>query len=119
MQQSRRTRVVTACLAACGIVAGMACLRAADATTPDADALRTFEEQVRPVLSRRCVSCHGGEKQEGGLRLDTQAGLAAGGDSGPVLEAGDPEASLLIAAVRRMASRCHQTLRCPLMKWLP
>ena len=101
MQQSRRTRVVTACLAACGMVAGMACLRAADATTPDADALRTFEEQVRPVLSRRCVSCHGGEKQEGGLRLDTQAGLAAGGDSGPVLEAGDPEASLLIAAVRR------------------
>ncbi len=101
MQQSRRTRAVVACLAACGMAASMACLRAADATAPDTDALRAFEEHVRPVLSTRCVSCHGGEKQEGGLRLDTQAGLAAGGDSGPVVEAGDPEASLLIAAVRR------------------
>ena len=83
------------------MAASMACLRAADATTPDTDALRAFEEHVRPVLSTRCVSCHGGEKQEGSLRLDTQAGLAAGGDSGPVVEAGDPEASMLIAAVRR------------------
>ena len=29
-----------------------------------------FEESIRPVLAGRCVSCHGSERQSGGLRLD-------------------------------------------------
>ena len=31
----------------------------------------SFEEQVRPLLQKHCVKCHGPEKQKGDLRLDT------------------------------------------------
>ncbi len=40
-----------------------------------------------------------GKKQEGGLRLDTRDGLLKGGDSGPVLQAGKPDESLIILAL--------------------
>ena len=67
----------------------------------DVEAIRVFEESIRPVLAGRCVSCHGADKQEGGLRLDSHAGFVAGGESGPVVVAGNPEESLLVKAVRR------------------
>jgi hypothetical protein len=59
-----------------------------------------FEKHVRPVLVERCLACHAAAKTKGGLRLDTRAGLQAGGDGGPVVEAGKPDASRLIGAVR-------------------
>jgi len=59
-----------------------------------------FENKVRPILANHCQSCHGTEKQKAGLRLDSGAALARGGDSGPVVQPGDPEASRLIEAVR-------------------
>src|SRR5690349_17030641 len=49
---------------------------------------RFFIESVRPLLSSRCVSCHGPEKAEGGLRLDSRAAALKGGDSGPALVPG-------------------------------
>ena len=58
-----------------------------------------FEREIRPVLAGQCVKCHGAKKQEGGLRLDTREGLLKGGDSGPVLEAGKPDESLIILAL--------------------
>jgi cytochrome c553 len=60
-----------------------------------------FEKSVRPLLVARCVGCHGAAKQWAGLRLDTAAGLRAGGEHGPVVVPGDPETSRLVAAVRR------------------
>ena len=62
-------------------------------------ALRFFEQRVRPLLVDRCFKCHSGAKHRGGLRLDTQSGIVRGGDSGPAIVPGDPQASLLIAAV--------------------
>lgn len=62
---------------------------------------RFFEEQVRPILSRHCFECHGVRKQESGLRLDSRAGMLQGGLSGPAIEPGKPDESLLIEAVRR------------------
>ena len=32
-----------------------------------------YLKQIKPVLTARCVACHGALKQEGGLRLDTAA----------------------------------------------
>ena len=60
-----------------------------------------FERQVRPILSRRCVGCHGPAKQEGGLRLDSRPGWEAGGRMGKALIPGDVSGSLLLRAVRR------------------
>ena len=59
-----------------------------------------FESRVRPLLVAQCQECHGPKKQQGGLRLDTAAGVRAGGDSGPVVVPGKPEQSLLLKAVR-------------------
>ena len=58
-----------------------------------------FEAKVRPVLATHCVSCHGPEKQKAGLRLDTPEGMKKGGESGPVVSPGKPEASRLVEAI--------------------
>src|SRR5438445_10920986 len=59
----------------------------------------SFEKSVRPLLSANCFTCHGPEKQKGGLRLDSRQALLTGGDSGPAIVPGHPEESLLIKAV--------------------
>ncbi len=73
--------------------------RAEEALSGDDQAF--FETKVRPVLVERCYACHSaqGGKVRGGLRLDSRPGWQAGGDSGPVIEPGDPEASLLVQAI--------------------
>lgn len=63
------------------------------------DAGHSFVEQIQPLLESKCVSCHGPEKQEGGLRLDSLAGAKLGGDSGPAVVPGDIEKSLLVKAI--------------------
>lgn len=59
-----------------------------------------FEKHVRPLLLKRCVSCHGPRKQEAGLRLDRADGLFRSGDQGPVVKPNKPEASRLIRLIR-------------------
>jgi mono/diheme cytochrome c family protein len=54
-----------------------------------------FARDVQPILAASCVRCHGPRKTEGELRLDSQAGLLKGGESGPVVAPGDGKASLL------------------------
>ena len=60
-----------------------------------------FESKVRPILAEKCVTCHGPKKQMAGLRLDSAAGVKAGGDGGPVVLPGDPAKSPILKAVRR------------------
>ncbi|HEY0548594.1 MAG TPA: c-type cytochrome domain-containing protein, partial [Verrucomicrobiae bacterium] len=61
-----------------------------------------FERKVRPVLVEHCYECHsaGAKKLKGGLMLDSRAGVIKGGDTGSAITPGDPEASLLIQAIR-------------------
>jgi len=59
-----------------------------------------YARQVKPVLTRHCVSCHGSVKPRGGLRLDTAAAALKGGKDGPAVLPGRGPESLLIAAVR-------------------
>ena len=67
---------------------------------PDPALLEFFEGKVRPILAENCLGCHGPEKQKSGLRLDSPAAMARGGESGPVVEPGHPEASRLIEVIR-------------------
>lgn len=55
--------------------------------------------QVKPLLRERCFSCHGALQQKAGLRLDTQAAIVKGGESGSSLTPGDPANSSLLARV--------------------
>lgn len=59
-----------------------------------------YEKKVRPALVEHCVKCHGPEKQEGGLQVDSVAAMLRGGDQGPAVMPGDPDSSLLIQGVR-------------------
>ena len=68
--------------------------------------LEFFEKKIRPVLVEHCYQCHSTEsvaanKLKGGLRLDTQGGTRAGGDTGPAVVPGKVDASLLIKALRQ------------------
>ena len=65
------------------------------------DEIEFFERRVRPVLIERCVECHGPDKQESGLRLDSREAILRGGDSGPAAIAKKPNDSLLVQAIRR------------------
>lgn len=67
-----------------------------------AQELEFVEKKVRPILVETCGKCHGPTKQMGGLRLDRRGDYLKGGDSGPSLVPGDPEASLLLRAVRHV-----------------
>jgi hypothetical protein len=61
-----------------------------------------FEAKVRPLLVKHCHECHSEEsgKRKGGLWLDRRAGWELGGDGGPAIVPGDPEASLFVHSIR-------------------
>src|SRR5262245_16254620 len=83
-------RFAAAVLAASAVAAS-----AAEPRQPD-DA---FRRDVLPILTAHCVECHGPNKQENGLRLDSGAAILRGGDTGPGVIAGKAVESLLIQAL--------------------
>ena len=72
---------------------------AADQAPRVASRTLVFDEIVQPVLQARCAACHGADRPQGGLRLDTRDGLLKGGDAGPVVVAGRPDGSELIRRI--------------------
>ena len=71
---------------------------------------------IEPILKQRCFECHSHEKKiKGGLALDSKSGWEKGGESGPAVVPGKPEASLLIKAV----SHVEKDLQMPPKKMLP
>jgi hypothetical protein len=70
--------------------------------SPASDNGELFENKIRPLFADNCYTCHSekAEKLKGGLRLDTPEMVLKGGSSGPVIIPGNPNASLLIKAVR-------------------
>jgi mono/diheme cytochrome c family protein len=58
-----------------------------------------YASQIKPILVKNCISCHGVEKQKGGLRLDAGASIIRGGNSGPILIPGKSNESKILHAV--------------------
>ena len=54
-----------------------------------------FVKQIKPILQRYCVSCHGSEMVESGFRTDFGILMLEGGDRGAALVPGDAAKSLL------------------------
>ena len=76
--------------------------RAPAATAIDPDDLEFFESKIRPVLVEHCYGCHSADARRlrGDFSLDTRDSIRRGGPSGAAIVPGDPDASLLIKAVR-------------------
>ncbi|PYV37758.1 MAG: hypothetical protein DMG06_27240 [Acidobacteria bacterium] len=80
---------------------------AADDVKPDPMSIELFEKEVRPLLAKHCMSCHGPTQQFSSLRVDSRQALLKGGSRGPAIVPGDASLSLLAKAVR------HEGLKMP------
>jgi mono/diheme cytochrome c family protein len=69
------------------------------AAAPPAQATEHFETKIRPLLAANCYACHG-ESAMAGLRVDSREALLRGGETGPAIVPGKPEASALIKAIQ-------------------
>src|SRR5260370_24907323 len=67
------------------------------------------ETQILPLLRNSCAGCHGADRQEAGLRLDSIKALVKGGSSGPAIAWGNSRGSLLFQRV----TATDQKLRMP------
>ncbi|TWU12109.1 Planctomycete cytochrome C [Symmachiella macrocystis] len=77
-------------------------IKRAVAAAADSDARQAehFHGKVLPILREHCIRCHG-EKDKGGLKLDSrEAALKAGDSEIPAIVPGDLEASELIVRIR-------------------
>ena len=99
-RRERALAVGTALLAAWASGCGV---RSRAVGTPAAAGL-DYERDVAPVFRARCASCHGPEKQESYLRLDTHAEALKGGMSGSVILPGRSAESLLVRHLTGQAS---------------
>ncbi len=54
-----------------------------------------FDRDVAAILARRCLECHNAAEHKGGLVLSGKVTALAGGESGPAVVPGKPDASLL------------------------
>lgn len=62
----------------------------------------TYSGDIKPILDKSCIKCHGAEKQKGKLRLDSLEAVLKGGEAGKVVEAGSPTTSILLANVAHL-----------------
>jgi hypothetical protein len=69
------------------------------ALPPPAGRAVDFAKDVQPILSDRCYSCHGPEKQKSDLRWDSKASVFKTGEHGPILIPGNSAGSRVIHLV--------------------
>ena len=67
--------------------------------TPTETASPSFTGDVLSVFESRCVRCHGTDRVEGGLVLNSFASLMAGSESGQVVIPGDAASSYLVELI--------------------
>lgn len=63
------------------------------------DSAVDYLKEIKPLLRDKCFACHGGLKQNAKLRLDTVQLMRKGGRSGPAVQPGVPDKSLLIERI--------------------
>jgi hypothetical protein len=101
MPERRHSRVALARR----VVLALAVLGAAtagSASVPGQPAgLPQFEKDILPVLTARCLKCHGEVRPKAGLDLRTRAGMLKGGESGPALVPGASARSLVYEMVHK------------------
>ncbi|MGD0911747.1 MAG: c-type cytochrome domain-containing protein, partial [Terracidiphilus sp.] len=99
-----KRHIILACI--CGVTASAALIPGDDviasgpAPAVDPTSQQFYSARVVEILQNNCLDCHD-ETAKGGLRLDSYSGIKKGGEDGAVIVPGDPDASMLIQAIRR------------------
>ncbi len=62
---------------------------------PGQERVPVFEQDVQPILSAYCLTCHGKSSPEQGVDLRTARTVLRGGFNGPVVKRGSPDESRL------------------------
>jgi hypothetical protein len=63
-----------------------------------------FQKDISPIFQKACVKCHMDGAAMGKLRLDSEATVLAGGESGPAVISGKSSESLLIKRILGLGS---------------
>ncbi len=63
------------------------------------DPTEFFEKRIRPVLANNCQACHNPKLKTAGLDLTSAEGFVHGGQSGPIVIEGNPDASRIIKVI--------------------
>lgn len=58
-----------------------------------------FAHEIVPILKKNCAECHSDMKKKGGFSFNTEESFRKGAESGPVIDAAQPENSLLLKLV--------------------
>ncbi len=96
-----------------GIISGLSLgLFTATAAEPDVSKLPpaaatkgvTYEKDIKAILDKSCIKCHGEQKQKAKLRLDSLTAALKGGEDGKVIEAGNSAKSMTVQAVARLGT---------------
>jgi hypothetical protein len=62
----------------------------------------TYAADIKPILDKSCVKCHGVEKPKGKLRLDSLEGALKGGEDGKVVQPGNSAQSMLVHNIAKV-----------------
>ena len=100
MRPALISRWISICLLAAGCGVWSAPVAGQQEHKFSTEQLDFFESRIRPLLVAKCLSCHGPEKSESELRLDSRAGwLAGGSQSQDWIRPGKPQDSPLLSVV--------------------
>lgn len=69
---------------------------------PPARQTVSFAKDIKPILEKSCIKCHGPEKQKGKLRLDSREAALKGGENGEVIIPGNSAKSILVHNIARL-----------------
>lgn len=58
-----------------------------------------YETAVQAIFEAKCIRCHGSKTKKSGLDLSHAEGILKGSESGKIMQAGDPDASLLFQMI--------------------
>src|SRR4051812_18373879 len=81
------------------LLPSLACLVVLFSNTLDAAEPVDYLRDIKPLLTKQCVSCHAPTKPRAGLRLDTAAAALRGNTNGPAVLPGSGDESPLILAL--------------------
>jgi len=97
--------VATIFLAACGgqpATDSTTSTQIGDTNTPAAGTVSvSFKNDVLPILTSRCLECHGGQKTEKGFNITSYEHVMAGSQNGAMVIPGNPTGSKLIQLIQQ------------------